>query len=119
MPAKQNTVAKVGKGVVSYAEKGEPTQLAEDCAASSHPPPYRARGPPSDILEQLLTVGEVAAILRCSKSSLDKWRLRGGGPAFVYVGRRVRYTRAALAAFIGNCTRVSTSDPGGQAATTA
>ena len=44
--------------------------------------------------EQLLTVQEVAAQLRCSVSSLNKWRLTGNGPRFVYVGARVRYRAA-------------------------
>jgi hypothetical protein len=60
-------------------------------------------------LDQLLTVGEAAAILRCSVSSLNKWRLRGSGPKFLYVGRRVRYRAADLAAFIAASTRFSTS----------
>ena len=69
-------------------------------------------GPPSE----LLTTEEVAAILRCSESSLNKWRVAGNGPRFVYVGSRVRYTRSDLAEFIASSTRASTSQAGGDAA---
>jgi len=64
------------------------------------------------LLDALLTVDEAAKILRCSKASLDKWRLTGKGPMFVRVGRRVRYRRIDLADFIMRSTRFSTSDPG-------
>jgi hypothetical protein len=75
--------------------------------------------PINELLDQLLTVGEAAAILRCSPHSLNRWRLTGDGPKFVYVGRRVRYRRADLIAFIAASTRNSTSDPGEPAAATA
>ena len=77
-------------------------------------------GTPSNepLLDQLLTVGETAALLRCSIHALNKWRLTGSGPRFVYVGRRVRYRRADLASFVANSTRRSTSDPGGHAVST-
>ena len=87
----RNTIAKVGKHVVTIGD-----------------------GDAKKLLERLLTVGEAAAILRCSVASLNKWRLNGLGPKFVYVGRRVRYTPADLAAFISASTRNSTSDPGQQ-----
>jgi hypothetical protein len=74
--------------------------------------------PTNEHLDQLLTVGEAAALLRCSRHSLNRWRLTGDGPKFIYVGRRVRYARAALADFIASSTRRSTSDPGEPAAAT-
>jgi hypothetical protein len=49
------------------------------------------RNTPTNELDQLLTVGEAAALLRCSRHSLNRWRLTGKGPKFIYVGRRVRY----------------------------
>jgi excisionase family DNA binding protein len=102
-PAIKNTVKKIGKDVVSFADNGM------SCLVARH----GDRGSPDDAATsdplQLLTVDEAAAILRCSKASLDKWRLNGRGPAFIYVGRRVRYRRADLAAFIAASTRFSTS----------
>jgi hypothetical protein len=85
----RNTIKKIGKHVVSFDGNGA--------------------------IDPLLTVNEAAAILRCSKASLDKWRLTGKGPRFVYCGRRVRYRVADLRDFIASSTRFSTSDPGGRA----
>jgi excisionase family DNA binding protein len=61
-------------------------------------------------IDRLLTVGEVAELLRCSKSSLDKWRLAGDGPRFVRVGSRIRYRTSAIADFIERRTHSSTSE---------
>jgi|SoiMetStandDraft_2_1073263.scaffolds.fasta_scaffold279825_2 predicted DNA-binding transcriptional regulator AlpA len=61
-------------------------------------------------LDPLLTVAEVAELLRCSVSSLNKWRLSGDGPKFVYVGRRVRYRPADVTAYVVTQTRASTSE---------
>jgi predicted DNA-binding transcriptional regulator AlpA len=63
----------------------------------------------SEPVDRLLKVEEVAEILRCSKSSLDKWRLAGDGPRFVRVGRRIRYRTSAIADFIDRGTASSTS----------
>lgn len=61
-------------------------------------------------LDRLLTVQEAAAILRCSVSSLNKWRLTGDGPSFVRVGARVRYCPADIAGFVKRETRNSTAE---------
>jgi hypothetical protein len=103
----KNTVAKIGKSVAFFNGDGRALSLGDNGAT------------PFDSLEPLFTVNEAAAILRCSRHSLNRWRLTGGGPRFVYVGRRVRYARAALADFIAASTRNSTSDPGERAALTA
>jgi excisionase family DNA binding protein len=58
----------------------------------------------------LLTVPEAAEYLRCSKSSLNKWRVSGRGPAFAYVGTLVRYRRADLQAYVAARVRASTSE---------
>jgi predicted DNA-binding transcriptional regulator AlpA len=60
-------------------------------------------------LQSLLNVCEVAALLRCSASSLNKWRLDGSGPMFVRVGSRVRYRRADVIGWVNAQTRSSTS----------
>jgi len=60
-------------------------------------------------LGPFLTVTEVAQLLRCSASSLNKWRLIGRGPRFVRVGSRIRYRPADIAAFVAEQTRASTS----------
>jgi excisionase family DNA binding protein len=78
---RRNTVAKVNKQVVTLAG-----------------------GPP-----ELLTVKEAAELLRLTKSTLDKWRTKGVGPKFIYVGRLVRYARPHLAEYTAQSTRTSTS----------
>jgi hypothetical protein len=95
---RKNTVKKISEHVVARSR--------DRCALSLGD----KGGVPLDPLEPLLTVNEAAAILRCSRHSLNRWRLTGESPKFLYVGRSVRYTRAALADFVASSTRVSTSD---------
>lgn len=47
-----------------------------------------------------LPAEDAAAYLGLSKQQLDVWRMRGGGPAFHRVGRRVLYAVADLDAFM-------------------
>jgi hypothetical protein len=71
------------------------------------------RGRPATGLPSLLIVQEVARILRCSVSSLNKWRLSGRGPRFVRVGSRVRYRPPDVADWIAHATRRTTSESHG------
>jgi excisionase family DNA binding protein len=65
---------------------------------------------------RLLSVREAAARLGLSKSTLDKWRVRGGGgPAYIALGRRVLYDPAMLDSWVAERVRRSTSDRGGPA----
>jgi Helix-turn-helix domain len=80
--SKKNAIAKTRRGLVSFDGSG---------------------------VGHLLTVGEVAGLLRCSVSSLNKWRLTGRGPPFVRVGSRVRYSTTDLRTYIGRHTATSTS----------
>jgi excisionase family DNA binding protein len=80
--SKKNAIAKIGREIVSF-----------DGAGIGH----------------LLTVEEVAGLLRCSVSSLNKWRLTGRGPPFVRVGSRVRYRPSDLNTYITDRTVTSTS----------
>jgi hypothetical protein len=57
----------------------------------------------------LLTEQEAALELKCSESFLAKTRMRGIGPAFIKIGRAVRYSRMALQQYKLACTRLSTS----------
>jgi excisionase family DNA binding protein len=59
---------------------------------------------------QLLTVKEAAHFLRVSLSWLAKARMRGDGPAYLKVGRSVRYTEAALLQWMKSRQRMSTSE---------
>lgn len=51
-------------------------------------------------LPKLLTPKQVAEALQKPLSTLKKWRAIGEGPSFVRVGRDVRYTEAAILAYI-------------------
>ena len=57
----------------------------------------------------LLTSQEAAAELKVSESFLAKARMRGTGPAFIQLGRAVRYSRSALETYKALQTRISTS----------
>lgn len=48
----------------------------------------------------LLTPEEVAQRLRVSVLTLANWRSAGRGPAFVKVGRTVRYEESAIEAYL-------------------
>jgi len=49
---------------------------------------------------ELLTEGEVATVLQCTKSALRRWRREGRGPRYVRVGRLIRYRQPDLELFI-------------------
>jgi excisionase family DNA binding protein len=58
----------------------------------------------------LLTAKEAANYLRVSLSWLAKTRMRGDGPAYIKVGRSVRYPEAALIEWMKSRRRLSTSE---------
>ena len=62
--------------------------------------------------ERLLTVKEAADVIGGSASTLNKLRVAGGGPAFVYIGNGrggVRYQLGDLKAWIASRKRRNTS----------
>ena len=61
-------------------------------------------------IERLLIPNEAADRLRVSLSWLAKARMSGDGPAFVRVGRSIRYPEAALLQWIRARQRLSTSE---------
>jgi Helix-turn-helix domain len=61
-------------------------------------------------IEVLLTPIQAAAILQVKPNTLAKWRVTGEGPAFILVGRSVRYRPCEIARFIDRRTRHSTSE---------
>lgn len=63
-------------------------------------------------MTQLINEREAATLLRLSVKCLQNWRVRGGGPPFIRLGRCVRYAVPALEAFVQEGVRASTSDPG-------
>ncbi|WP_395696635.1 helix-turn-helix transcriptional regulator [Methylocella sp.] len=57
----------------------------------------------------LLDEGAVAEFLGVSKACLRQWRVKGGGPLYISVGRCVRYKAADLLGWLDARTRASTS----------
>jgi hypothetical protein len=63
--------------------------------------------------DALLFQSEAAYLTGTSGRTLEAWRLHGGGPPFIALGRRaVRYRRRDLMDWIDARRRRSTSDPG-------
>jgi excisionase family DNA binding protein len=58
----------------------------------------------------LLTPKEAAERLKVSLSWLAKARMRGDGPAYIKVGRAIRYSEAALQQWLKGNQRLSTSE---------
>lgn len=56
----------------------------------------------------LLTETQAAEFLHVSRRSLQAWRVRGGGPRFVKIGKLVRYRRADLLAFTAETFETTT-----------
>jgi hypothetical protein len=51
---------------------------------------------------------EVSECLKISKATLESWRSRGGGPAFVRVGKRaIRYTPKSIREFVASSNEPS------------
>lgn len=65
-------------------------------------------------METLLNTDEAAQFLRLAKNTLEVWRLRGTGPIFLKLGRRVLYRSADLERFTTEKERRSTSDNSGR-----
>ncbi len=58
----------------------------------------------------VLTVTQAAKYLGLAVSTLNKWRCHGGGPAFIKMGRAVRYKQADLEVYISKHKATSTSE---------
>lgn len=56
--------------------------------------------------DALLMEVHAAKLLNLSVRTLQAWRLRGDGPAFVRAGRAIRYRRSDLIAWINENTVV-------------
>ncbi len=63
-----------------------------------------------------LDTPQAAEYLGLGKSTLDKLRVVGGGPAFIKIGKRVVYDPADLDAWFNQHKRISTSESTANAA---
>jgi hypothetical protein len=62
--------------------------------------------------DKILIPDEVSQILRVEVDTLYRWRLRGGGPAFIRTGRgrgRIGYRKSVVDQYILDRERCSTS----------
>lgn len=57
----------------------------------------------------VLDEGEAAHFLRVSTRTLQSWRVSGRGPAYLKIGRAVRYDRGTLTQWLVSQTRASTA----------
>ncbi len=61
-------------------------------------------------MTMMLRTTEAAEYVGLRKSTLEAWRVRGDGPAFLKLGKAVRYRREDLDAFINSSVRTSTTE---------
>jgi hypothetical protein len=61
---------------------------------------------------QTLPEASAATFIGVSPRTLQKWRVVGGGPLFIKIGRCVRYAVQDLEIFLAQHRRRSTSDQG-------
>lgn len=67
---------------------------------------------PNTLIQSLMNQAEAAGYLGLSARTLENWRLKGGGPAFVRMSQRcVRYRREALDLWLNAREVTSTSAP--------
>lgn len=67
-------------------------------SAESFPP--RPTAVTDDGVDEVLTPGEVAALLKVPERTLSDWRYRQEGPPFHKVGRHVRYLAAEVRSWL-------------------
>ena len=65
-----------------------------------------------EVLNANMSVEEAASYLRLSKTTLNRWRVQGCGPAYAQATTkgRVIYRRCHLDAWLAACTRRNTSE---------
>lgn len=63
------------------------------------------------VVGDMLTTVEAAQHLGLATSTLNKWRVYGRGPAFIKLGRAVRYRRSDLDAYTTSHTHLSAPKP--------
>lgn len=59
--------------------------------------------------DALLDTHQASQLLGLAAGTLRKWRLTGRGPAFVRLGRSVKYRQSVLETFVRRRTFVSTA----------
>ena len=89
----------------------EATPMIEPAVAATVPAPaVKVRHKPHQ--GHHLRTQDAADYLGLSKSTLEKYRLSGGGPQFIKMGKAIAYKAEDLDAWVGARKRNSTSEPG-------
>jgi excisionase family DNA binding protein len=78
-------------------------RIAAKVAERFPAPPSPAALPPQQA--DYLTTKQAAKLLALSVGTLEGWRSRGDGPAFVKIGTAIRYSRADLDAWLAKHAR--------------
>ena len=112
-PSTAGTSSSAGFGRVSQGPPvARPESAAESSGRTGRPPDEPAGRPLPADPAALLYPAEAAHILGLSPRTLEHYRIAGGGPPYVSIGRRcVRYRRSDLIAWIDSRCRRHTSDP--------
>jgi excisionase family DNA binding protein len=63
-----------------------------------------------NVPRRILTEEEASKYANFSRRTLQKWRLTGGGPKYLKIGRAVRYRLEDLDAFLTADVRLNTSE---------
>lgn len=85
-------------------EKAEALALAAGQSNEASAVAFAATG------EVLLTVDDVAGILRVSKATLARWRVMGTGPGYVKKQGRILYRAETIQNFVTSKERTKTRD---------
>lgn len=64
----------------------------------------------TSVLDNLLTIDQLAQRLGVSRRAVDSWRAKGTGPDFIRVGNRVLYRIEAVDAWLLSNERRSSSE---------
>lgn len=62
------------------------------------------------LLDSLITPDTLAERLGTKRRTVDEWRITGKGPAFIRIGRGVRYAPETVDAWLLSQQRTSTSE---------
>lgn len=64
----------------------------------------------ASVLASLITASVLASLLESTERTLSEWRIRGTGPAYIRVGRSVRYRPEAVDAWLLSQEHSSTAE---------
>lgn len=83
-----------------------------DSSPAGHAPSFKRvpAEPRSPVLDALLTPAMLAERLGMTERTLSEWRITGRGPAFIRIGKTVRYRPSVVDSWLLSQERRSTSE---------